>query len=173
MDKRSLNARLSDALSTFPQSKLEILGDLLDNPELRRAFAKLIEHTVEIYAGGNHKHYRYEAAGPASDAELSLYQYNFEDRLRYSLFTVLSDKNIFPTVNDVVSAVNHFFGINLEPSKLRKASRRTISSRVWSRLMALPRRERTTKLRRFFQSVEQMDPHRTYRELFRILSRSE
>jgi hypothetical protein len=49
-----------------------------------------------------------------------------------------------------------------------------VISKTWKYLSGLSQRERTGRLRKFFETfASRLDPHESYRELFRILSRSE
>jgi hypothetical protein len=64
--------------------------------------------------------------------------------------------------------------VELDPYRFVKAGRRDTIEQAWREVSKLPARERSHRLRRFFQEFSLLlDPHKSYRELFRILSRSE
>lgn len=172
MDLEALRQHWVEIISGLPRSKAIALNDVLSQPQLRRAFQRLIENAVEIYAAGHsansHGERNYEVRESGA-----VYDVNLQERLRYSVSAALSDRMIFPTTNDVIGAVNHFFGTQFEPNRFRKSGRRAVLVQLWKHLQKLSRRERVSKLKKFFETIERMDPHRSYRELFRILSRSE
>lgn len=160
------------ALSPWHRHELE---RLLGHPIGRRALLKLIESAMELGNGAVNDRDATSYPEVSRQAVQSGDRY-FEsgDPIRQSFSGLLWDKQAFPTTQDVIAVVGHFFGIKLDPMRYRKAGREAVISRAWKYLAGLSQRERTERLRKFFaEFATRLDPHRSYRELFRILSRSE
>lgn len=171
MTEQTFIRKLSAVLSVLSPAQRDQLGHLLQDPVRRRAFQQLIQSTLKLSNGANNVRMSSESTTRGDAVASERYD---EDSVRDSFASVLCDKKAFPTTNAVIDAIRYFFGLELDRHRFTKAGRREAIERAWRELAKLPSRERSQKLRRFFQEFSVLlDPHRSYRELFRILSRSE
>jgi hypothetical protein len=175
MIARTGGDRLLAALSSLSPRQWDQLEQLLEDPTRRRALRNIIESVIDIQNGVS----LHEVRAPSDRHDLEAIQtvteaFRDEDSVRQSFFSLLCDKKIFRTTRDVISAINHFFDVHLETARFIKAGRKDAIVEAWKRLTARPRREQIGRLRTFFENFAgRLDPHKSYRELFRILSRSE
>lgn len=95
------------------------------------------------------------------------------DATKGMFFALLSDKDVFPTSEGVVTALNQSFGFRWKYSDMKRESRNKILARAWERLETLPHKERSDKLRTFCDRHRRFEDVDAYKELFKILSRSE
>jgi hypothetical protein len=173
MTSDEIESRLLSLFTGLQPRHQRQLEMLLDHPIGRRAFRKLIEGALDLQNGEmNDRAAKYHDVSHAVQSNDRYFE--SPDPIRQSFSSLLWDKETFPTTYDVIAVVRHFFGIKLEPLQFRKAGRKAVISRAWKYLSELSERERTQRLRKFFtEFAPKLDPDRSYRELFRILSRSE
>lgn len=171
MSEQRFVRELSEVLSVLSPAQRDQLHYMLQDPVRRRAFQQLIQSTLKL-SNQMPSHLGTER-GVRGDVISSAERFD-EDSVKESFASILWDKKTFRTTRDVLSAVRYFFEIDLNPYRFTKAGRRDAIAEAWRQLTQLPAKERKEKLRRFFQEFAGLlDPHRSYRELFRILSRSD
>jgi hypothetical protein len=172
--ERDLEAQLFSIVNSLSARKREQLQRLLAQPMGRRAFQRLITTVLDLQNGTADEPPILDIERSRRGVESSERYFEHADPIRQSFSTLLWDKRLFPTTHDVIRAVDHFFNVHLDPTRFRKSGRKTIIAHTWKELLQLSQRERKEKLRRFFSEFDKyLDPHRSYRELFRMLSRSE
>lgn len=175
MIPRVTGDRLLSTLSSLSSRQWDQLEKLLEDPSRRRALQRIIESIIDLQNGV--LEYPAQSGRPSRNREAIravTEAFRDDDSVRQSFFSLLCDKRVFKTTSDIVGAVNHFFGVDLEAARFKKAGRKDAIVEAWKRLGSRPRREQIKRLRHFFEYfANRMDPHKSYRELFRILSRSE
>ena len=172
MTEQTFIRNLSAVLSVLSPEQRDQLGQMLQDPVRRRAFQQLIQSALKL-SNGVMKRRALGPTRPRGDAISSTERYD-EDSVREMFASVLCDKKAFRTTRDVINAIRYFFGADLDPYRFVKAGRRETIAEAWRQISRLSARERSQKLRNFFQEFSGLlDPHRSYRELFRMLSRSE
>ncbi len=175
MNQEIVAERLTSALSRLSPRQRDRLAMILEDPNASIAFRRLIETALELYNGGDNRTlYGFGPRTKRRTKDVVTSGLEDDDSLRHSFATILWDKTTFPNTAALIRAVNHFFNIDLESQRFIKAGRKKTIAEGWRRVLALPRPERVTRLRRFFHEFASLlDPQRSYRELFRILSRSD
>lgn len=174
MTDQILQRELSAALEMLSPGQRDQLLTMLQDPSRRRAFQQLIESALKLSNGSASSQKRPSEAKVRSEAAVSVAGGYDEESLWRSFASVFGDKESFPTTGAVIDAAKYFFNCNLNRRRFQKAGRRGAIAEIWRQVSALPARERSDRLQHFFQRFEHLlDPHRSYRELFRVLSRSE
>ena len=172
MTEQTFIKNVAAALSVLSPKERDQLGRMLHDPARRRAFQKLIESALRLSNGASVSDSAGE--GPRGDATMSALPGADSESLRESFVAIFCDKKTFRTTKDVIDAAGYFFDAKIDLRRFVKAGRRETIAEAWRQVCSLPVRERSERLRRFFERFTRLlDPHRSYRELFRMLSRSE
>jgi hypothetical protein len=174
MTEQTFIREISSALSVLSSKQRDQLGRMLHDSGRRRAFQQLIESALKLSNGIGSSNAASGETRNQSDTAIPAAEGYDEDSVRQSFASVLCDKKTFRTTLDLIHAVRYFFNTEIDARRFVKAGRRETIAEAWRQVCALPARERSERLRRFFQKFAGLlDPHRSYRELFRMLSRSE
>jgi hypothetical protein len=172
MTDQSFVRELSSALAGLSPRQRDQLSRMLHDPTRRRAFQQLIDSALRLSNGSRSE--PTSASTDDADAPVAVRGNYDEDSIWQSFASVFSDKDTFRATADVIDAARYFFNAKLDKRRFIKAGRRDAIAETWRQVCALPIGERSDRLRRFFTKFEHLlDPHRSYRELFRFLSRSE
>lgn len=175
--------KLAAALLTLTDSQLIRLKKLLLNGQVQKAVVNQIEsilltRSAEKSVGGSvlSSPSRVTNADSRDSAESSGRNHSFshdrESKLKDSFFSLLEDRQFFPSTKDVLQAISQHLKLRYSYEDFKKRGRRDLVSRTWTALQQLSERRRIDLLRDLFETYAAPSENSSaYRDLFEVLTK--
>jgi hypothetical protein len=185
ISRQSLLQKFAGALGHFTDTELENLLFLLQIDGVAVALERLIQELVQLRLlerrVGSRLQRRTDIGSqfqllPSRNqlVHASDFGLDFESSLRNTLVGVFSDHKLFPTMHDVIEAMNRDLECPISFEEFRKRGRRDAVGKCWSLLSREPKGRQVQLLHRFLNDVGSREGGMSaYKDLFSILTRYE
>lgn len=174
--------RLLSALGELSDRDLMLLREVLEDSGTRNSLIKTLDHRAYLrmheIKQRKENNYFSDANSLQDIAPETFNKYYFEmqseDDIGDVIRHILSDRELFPSTQDVIHAISNIFDVHFEHQKFKKSGRDRLISAFLSVFSEQPRGRQRSKLMRLLKMVRQR-PSSTdeYSELFRMLTKNE
>ncbi len=188
MDNKYILNKLISALNSFSDHELQQLATLFKEPAVNEAIVKVIEGTLALRnAERKSKIITTTKSSARTEVKRETTKKNnvterdikkgthYRNQIKQKFATLLANRNLFPSTNDVVNAVNASFHWQINYVDFYRRGRRDLIQNCIRELSTYSESEQRKMIKSFLEWVKEQpgEKDQQYRILFKILAGDE